>query len=231
MKLCEFVREKSPVKYITQFQGTRGETSPLPKWLSKFSDYFSVPYFYRYNFTSVNMWLGYPSSGTTKAADTNAHFDGVDNLFAVLSGQKTFQLYDPTSGRGLYTYAPISLIAADGTIRMGLPPNPDLPFGYENPFTSKRPKTAQVPLHLKDAPNDPLVKKLFPLYGKNTTKAVCVVNAGDIIYFPGCYFHEVNSRGRHLGVNFWFRYDSDLGVSALTAREYSPASGLKVYGA
>ena len=45
------------------------------------------------------MWLGYPQTAGAlgAAATTNAHFDGVDNLFAVLSGQKTFHLCSYTA--------------------------------------------------------------------------------------------------------------------------------------
>ena len=49
----------------------------------------------RYDFGTVNLWLGFPQSSekNSAAVSTNAHFDGADNLFVVLSGQKTFQIW------------------------------------------------------------------------------------------------------------------------------------------
>lgn len=146
---------------------------------------------------------------------------------------------DPSSARGLYTYAPVITIAPDGDMIMGKASNPDLPRAFKNPYTLQRPKTSQVPMHITNASIDAEVNRLFPLFASQTKRAVCVVNPGDMIYFPGCYFHEVVSKGRHLGINFWIKRDRrgqfrsrDKGLGADTqlppAGIHSPLSGLHV---
>ena len=171
------------------------------------------------------MWLGYANDSSAPLM-TNAHFDGTDNLFVVLSGQKTFYLWDPSSARGMYTYAPVARVSPSGHMTLGSPPNRDLPRDFINSHVLKRSKTAQVPiLRSRD---DPYVsssgrvytadelRRLFPLYFENTTRAVCEVRAGDAIYFPGCFFHEVHSSGgRHLGINFWMMYQDDPSIDLL----------------
>ena len=242
MTMCDFVASRDPLKYVTQFQGSRENTAPLAPWLVKYVDHFSVPYFYSYELGTVNMWLGYAAgdSGTvpsTSKTVTNAHFDGVDNLFAVISGKKTFYLWDPTSARGLYTYAPVTSISDSGRITMGNPPNPDIPKSFSNPYVLKRPKTAQVPIIPPNEleyslPNGEVlsgsaISSMFPMFKRNTTMAMCEVNPGDMIYFPGCYFHEVVSSGRHLGINFWMRY-SDSKDELLQQNPSYGNSGLRI---
>lgn len=107
--------------------------------------------------------------------------------------------------------------------------NADLPSNYRNPHTQLRPKTSQVPLHLSNASTDAEVNKLFPLYGRETKRGICVVRPGDMIYFPGCFFHEVNSMGRHLGINFWTKMAGHQWQSEPPPKgTYSPESGLSV---
>lgn len=221
MPLCKFLRERDPLKYVTQFQGPRGESAPYAPWLHRaFREHFSTPPFYNYDFKTVNMWIGL-SSNASVATVTNAHFDGVDNLFVVLGGRKEFRLWDPTAAPGMYTHAPVLRLRPSGAIVTGEGVNPALPPAdeFDNPFVLRRPKTSQVPLlrpgetfhnpqRRKTYSYDDIVK-LFPLYA-NVSSGTCVGLPGDMVYFPGTFFHEVRSYGRHVGINFWFSYDRRL---------------------
>jgi hypothetical protein len=234
MPLCEVVRRRDPLLYITQFQGSRQGTAPLAPWMTRFVDYFNIPYFYSYDFNTVNMWLGF-ANDTSAPLMTNAHFDGTDNLFVMLSGRKTFYLWDPSSARGMYTHCPVEHVSPSGHMTLGSPPNKDMPRDFVNSHVLKRSKTAQVPILRRR--EDPYVsasgraysaaelRKLFPLYFSNTTRAVCEVREGDAIYFPGCYFHEVHSSGgRHLGINFWMMYEDGLSADSSQQPDSSGSS-------
>merc|ERR1712204_158248 len=45
-------------------------------------------------------------------------------------------------------------------------------------------------------------KKKWPLF-KNARPMRCNVSAGEMLYLPGSWWHEVVSYGKHLTVNFW----------------------------
>jgi hypothetical protein len=225
MPLCTFLRERDPLKYLTQFQGPRGTSAPYPPWLLRaFRDHFTTPPFYNYKFQTVNMWIGL-SSNASIATTTNAHFDGGDNLFVVLEGRKEFRLWDPTAAPGMYTYAPMLLLRPSGKFVIGSGVNPNLPPAetFDNPFVLRRPKTSQVPLlrpgetfyhpiRRKTYSYEDIVR-LFPLYA-NVSSGICVANPGDMVYVPGTFFHEVRSFGRHVGINFWFSYEALAAGSA-----------------
>lgn len=50
--------------------------------------------------------------------------------------------------------------------------------------------------------------KMFPRFG-NVTWIHGSLEKGDILYIPIFYWHQVNSFGRNLGVNFWWGHDGD----------------------
>jgi hypothetical protein len=53
--------------------------------------------------------------------------------------------------------------------------------------------------------------KAFPLFPGVEAAAECVVEAGQMLYIPAGWFHEVTSYGdRHLAVNYWFHPPDNL---------------------
>ena len=85
-------------------------------------------------------------------------------------------------------------------------------------------------MHISNLTADSTLQNLFPMYGRDTRRGICTLNPGDMFYMPGCYFHEVNSKGRHLGINFWtsLRKNLEKRNGAPPVARYSEESGLTV---
>ena len=43
----------------------------------------------------------------------------------------------------------------------------------------------------------------FPLL-RHATLSSCVLEAGEMLYMPAGWFHEVSSVGQHCALNYWF---------------------------
>lgn len=251
IKLKDFLTDKSSLYYITQFQGRRvGATAPF---LKKFLEDFTIPFWYSVPISSVNLWLGYSdhSDSMSHNADsseqyfssrtfTNGHFDGIDNLFVVMDGVKTFRIWDPSSAEGLYTWRTISKINENGDMPQLKERNKQIPYDkrYLSNYRSKKPRTIHAPTFAdrydvnvsdREISDRELLKKAYPKYFTNTVAGVCSMGPGDILYLPGCFFHEVESvgekskKGRHLGINFWFKYTGDESIDQI---EFEKAKSL-----
>ena len=69
-----------------------------------------------------------------------------------------------------------------------------------------------------------LLHEKFPRYFNETVDGFCAMQAGDVLYMPGCFFHEVESFGaRHLAINFWFKF---TGKESIDIIDYEKAKSL-----
>ena len=130
-----------------------------------------------------NVWLGAETRG-------KLHFDPFDNIMAVAKGKKTFTLMHPHRNEW----------AREGHIR-------EATLGFADGVFSRASlpdATAMVmsPIHI----NDPTELEKYPDFAHlNATRLTCAVEAGDALYVPSHWWHEVASEGRYtLAANMWF---------------------------
>lgn len=135
----------------------------------------------------LNMWL---SDGRTLG---KLHFDPYDNLLCQLSGEKKLTLFDPHHNENLYEgHIPEAMLSFDST---------------SGTFHRKQllESTSMVMSPIDIAQPD---LQRFPNYSK-ANKLTCTLRAGDILFMPAFWWHEVQSypdqqEHRNLAVNFWY---------------------------
>lgn len=177
---------------------------------------------------SVNK--GLPS----KATSSGLHHDHADNLYTLVEGEKSFSLWSPDCAHDLYTIGDIRTVYNSGIIdyiRNEKAPNWNslnergIIMG-EEPITKVEtdldpPSFSQIPpslLHLDELNNDlrPMMEsyleRKFPLSKTIANMGIRVdLKAGDCLYLPAGWFHEVSSSGKHIAINHWFhvpKFDS-----------------------
>lgn len=172
------------------------------------------------------LWLG--TGGTIG----NLHFDRQENLMAVLRGSKTFTLFDPRDSANLYVGEPLreakyraemhvyghsaaskhetevlidkNDIHTDFAIRVvrsrgiGLASSDGATTLVVNNMSSYSPVNI----------SDPRVLERFPRFA-NATPITCEVRAGDLLFVPSRWWHEVKSigdeNGKTVAVNWWYK--------------------------
>ena len=145
------------------------------------------------------IWMG--SAGTVGSL----HFDRNENLMAVLRGAKDFVLVDPGQTESVYGGLPLrsasleaALDGATGALRFARPPLDTTGPSAEAPNAYN----SYSPVNM----TDPDLKH-FPRYA-DVNFTVCRAWAGDVIYVPSHWWHEVTSRpdaeGKTVGVNYFF---------------------------
>ncbi|CAL8303281.1 unnamed protein product [Boreogadus saida] len=136
---------------------------------------------------AVNFWMGEAS------AVTSLHKDHYENLYCVISGEKTFILLPPTDRPfipyGLYPPA-VYRQAADGR--------------FEVDEQTDAEKVPWIPLD----PLDPDLER----YGsyRGARPLLCRVAAGEMLYLPSLWFHHVRQSQGCIAVNFWYDMDYDI---------------------
>ncbi len=127
----------------------------------------------------INLWMG----RTRQATKSQLHHDFHDNLYCVVEGAKTFTVFPPEDARNLYLAGKVTGVEPNGVIR------------YETNPSVKRKHFSQVDTELVDT-------RRFPEF-RNARPHRVEVHAGDLFFMPAGWFHEVQSRGRHIAINFW----------------------------
>uniref|UniRef100_A0A8C4Z220 Jumonji domain containing 7 n=2 Tax=Gadus morhua TaxID=8049 RepID=A0A8C4Z220_GADMO len=136
---------------------------------------------------AVNFWMGEAS------AVTSLHKDHYENLYCVISGEKTFILLPPSDRPfipyGLYPPA-VYRQAADGR--------------FEVDEQTDAEKVPWIPLD----PLDPDLER----YGsyRGARPLLCRVAAGEMLYLPSLWFHHVRQSQGCIAVNFWYDMDYDI---------------------
>lgn len=127
----------------------------------------------------INLWMG----RTRQVTKSQLHHDFHDNLYCVVEGSKTFTVFPPEDARHLYPAGQVTSIEPNGVIH------------YQQDASIKNKHFSQVDTELVDT-------RRFPAF-QNASPQRVEVQAGDLFYMPAGWFHEVQSRGRHIAINFW----------------------------
>jgi len=158
--------------------------SDLPELLEDIS---SFPFANFLEESLTNIWLG---NGRTVG---KLHFDEYDNLLCQVSGKKTLTLFDPHNNENLY----------EGYIReavLSYIPHSD---SFHRSTLTESTSLVMSPVDL----SHPDLKR-YSLF-KNAVSMTCTIEAGDVLYLPSFWWHEVKSSPdkfkRNIAVNYWYK--------------------------
>lgn len=139
---------------------------------------------------AVNFWMG------DCRAVTSLHKDHYENLYCVISGEKTFTLYPPTD----MPYIPHKNYKVARYQQ-----NKSNKFEIVNEQTwCSRDTIPWIPV-------DPLNPdyETYPKFAK--ARAVsCTVKKGDLLYLPSLWFHHVQQTQGTIAINFWYDMEYDI---------------------
>ncbi|BFZ15711.1 hypothetical protein BsWGS_18750 [Bradybaena similaris] len=136
---------------------------------------------------AVNFWMG------DEKAVTSMHRDHYENLYCVISGQKTFILLPPTDLPYIpYKTCPTAVYKQNA--------NGD----FEIIETESGNKISWIAID----PLNPDLNK-FPQYTAARPLTV-TVRAGETLYLPSLWFHHVQQSQACIAVNYWYDMDFDI---------------------
>jgi peptidyl-lysine (3S)-dioxygenase / protease len=148
---------------------------------------------------AVNLWIG------DERSVSSMHKDHFENLYFVLSGEKTFTLFPPTDVAFIPEKVyPTARYVASSTIEEEL-----IEKGpWTLTLTSKEVPTPELCWTSLD-PDDPMVNTQFPRFAKQTHPIRVTVSAGETLYIPSMWYHRVSQNELTVSVNFWYdqRFD------------------------
>lgn len=150
-----------------------------PPLLQLLGDFAIPEYFKDLTIGSINLWMG----NSVDSITTPLHHDFHDNLYVVVQGRKQFVLFPPQQAENLYTRGKLLGIESNGFIR------------YES--MQNRPHMCGV---------DPVRPDLglYPLFAKaQGSRLECSLEKNEMLFLPGCWFHQVTSMGQHIAVSFF----------------------------
>lgn len=141
---------------------------------------FSIPPFYKdLTLRCINLWMG----NSDKTIVTPLHHDFNDNLYVVVEGRKHFTLFPPEQAPNLYVRGQLLGVEANGIIRYA--------------------KLSGMP-HLSQVDPESPDRLRFPLYaGAEPARLDVDIQAGEMLFLPAGWFHQVSSSGRHIAVSFF----------------------------
>jgi len=140
---------------------------------------------------AVNFWMG------TNESVTSLHKDHYENIYCVIAGEKHFTLIPPVDYPYLYEkeYESATYVEKNGDFVI----QPDEP----------KQTVPWIPVD-PDYPN----LEEYPLFTR-AKPIKCVVKAGEILYLPSMYYHQVSQQedneGRVIAINCW--YDMKYGLN------------------
>jgi mannose-6-phosphate isomerase-like protein (cupin superfamily) len=150
-----------------------------PPLLQLLGDFSIPPFFKDLTLRCVNLWMG----NSEQTIVTPLHHDFNDNLYVVAEGRKHFTLFPPEQAPNLYTRGQLLGVEANGIIRYA--------------SMSGMPHLSQVVLESPD-------RTRFPRYAEaEPTRLDVDIQAGEMLFLPAGWFHQVSSRGRHVAVSFF----------------------------
>ncbi|CAG5116348.1 unnamed protein product [Candidula unifasciata] len=135
----------------------------------------------------LNIWL---SDGNTLG---KLHFDPFDNFLCQISGEKQVLLFDPHDNSRLYEgHIQEAMLTYNASENV---------FSREKLLESTSMVMSPVDLLHPDLQRFPKFSQVRPLN--------CTIQAGDVLFMPSFWWHEVQSRPsslehRNLAVNFWY---------------------------
>lgn len=174
-----FYIQKQNGNFVDEFSAIIGDAETDIKWATE--AFGKEP-------DAVNFWMG------DHRAITSLHKDHYENLYCVVSGQKTFTLYPPTD----MPYIPHQNFKAACY-------NQNKSNKFE--IISGKCCSETIPW----IPVDPLNPdyKTYPEFAK--AKAVtCTIQKGDVLYLPSLWFHHVQQTQAAIAINFWYDMEYDI---------------------
>ncbi|ETO15616.1 hypothetical protein RFI_21744 [Reticulomyxa filosa] len=132
---------------------------------------------------AVNFWMGSHRSVTT------IHSDNYENLYCVISGQKTFELYPPT--------------------------NVDI-FKHKRKYQMAKYHLDSVSKEWSVEPQRPaqFVEWIDDFKTDQIPGMQVIVNPGDLLYLPSLWYHKVTQTednfGKCIAVNMWYDMQFDI---------------------
>eukprot|EP00929_Paragymnodinium_shiwhaense_P071270 TRINITY_DN36242_c0_g7_i1.p2 TRINITY_DN36242_c0_g7~~TRINITY_DN36242_c0_g7_i1.p2 ORF type:complete len:381 (+),score=62.21 TRINITY_DN36242_c0_g7_i1:183-1325(+) len=157
--------------------------------LARLTSDFAIPtWFLAHKLYSMNMWIG--RADPTSGATSRLHHDYHDNLYCQVQGRKTFVLYGPDDTTNLYPVGKLEHLSEPGIIYY----QPQEAGGWGRHF-SQMPTARWERLTAEQ-------QSQFPR-AKAARRMECEVRAGEMLYLPAGWWHEVTSYGQNIAVNFW----------------------------
>lgn len=196
--------ELSIGEIVDMFQN-RTRDSKVDEWISAYIEYTPMSnhfdelkkelgepdYFKELNLLHQNIWIG---DGQTLG---KMHFDEYENALAVVKGVKEVILFDPRQNQNLYEgHLPEARFTVERTANNG--------------FTLNRSgllESTSMVMSPVDILNPDFVT--FPRF-KRAKPMICRVEAGDVLFLPSFWWHEVQSYPDqdemiNIAVNFWYQ--------------------------
>ena len=180
--------------FYLNVQNLKAKGQKLSDMLHAFRDDFSlllpfIPKAMRLH--EVNPWLG--DTKTHAASTSPLHYDPFDNVYALIRGKKTFRIFSPSDAENLYPKHRLDHISPEGS------------FARTNSFPVA--SFAEV-RQVGGQPARGASAQLFPR-AERARPGLCTLTAGEILYLPAGWFHEVTSlpqggHSRHHALNFWY---------------------------
>lgn len=146
---------------------------------------------------AINLWIG------DERSVSSLHKDHFENMYAVVSGEKTFTLFPPTDAaflpEGEFPTLRYCLAEDDGepSMRLGLSSAgcdfPTLRWIHYDP-------DADCPHHRGSTP---------VLSSQFAHPLRCTLSAGEVLYIPAMWYHRVSQTCHTVAVNYWYdqRFD------------------------
>ena len=161
---------------------------------------FSMPSFLNSvekDMVDVNLWLGqgYHIRYNENGSVSRLHMDATDNVYVLIQGQKKFSIISPTDSLHMKTISPTYQVLSNGH---GLQ--------YKVPHNNSHvPSSLQSHHEISDQSNYHF-SSINIVDNSSLYRSVTFdLNAGDILFLPTGWFHQVTSYGNTLAINYWFK--------------------------
>ena len=170
----------------------------------------------------VNLWLGSSADG----ASSGLHHDYHDNFYVLLRGKKRFRLFPPSEVGQMQTYGEVVRVHENGRIiyegQEGMNADgshqDDVAMFYEGLSATEIESSDDDGSESND---DELEPQEPPSFSRATVEDLGVtpsmefeLHAGETLYLPAGWFHEVtslnNGGGEHMALNYWLHPPTNL---------------------
>jgi jumonji domain-containing protein 7 len=166
---------------------------------------------------AVNLWIG------DHRSVSSIHKDHYENMYAVVSGEKTFTLLPPTDvahiGRYVKEYPTLRYAVKQHSSRGGQEDSHRHSSGASVSGSSSGPEDKDLELRADGCPSerlewlpldpeDPEVSSRYPAF-RRTSPLRVTVRAGEVLYIPAMWYHRVSQTCLTIAVNYWYdqRFD------------------------
>lgn len=147
---------------------------------------------------AINLWIG------DERSVSSMHKDHYENMYVVISGEKTFTLMPPTDVAFLeekeYPSAQY-IVNGDG--------KEDASGHIPRLSLSKECCPYPTVSWIDCDPNDPLVLQKHPRFSR-AHPVRCTVQPGEILYIPAMWYHRVSQTKLTIAVNYWYDQQFDF---------------------